>query len=99
LRDTFEGEQNSQGRNHWKGNLLSNACRVDQNIRSTIFLKNSSHATLYSTSITDINLEEVNGDGVAGLFVKFSGRDVAELLISIKEHHIAGTGLNACLSN
>ncbi len=82
-----------------EGNLLSNACRVDQHIRSTIFLKHGFHATLDSTSITDINLEEVDGDAVSSLLVKFSSRNVAELLVGIEEDYIAGTGLNACLSN
>ena len=48
---------------------------------------------------TDIDLEEIDWDGGTGLLMEFSSRDVAELLVGIKEDHIASTGLNACLSD
>jgi hypothetical protein len=70
------------------GNLLGNACRVDQDIRSTIFLQNGLHATLNGTSITDIDLEEIDWDGGTGLLVEFSSRDVAELLVGIEQDHV-----------
>src|ERR1700733_8085996 len=80
-------------------NLLCNASRIDQDIRSSVLVNHCLDGILNRTTITNINLEEFNWNGISSQLVKLSGGLIAQLLVSIKNNKGLSTSLNTSTSH
>jgi hypothetical protein len=76
----------------WK-DLLSNASRVDKNVRSTELVDDRVNSLDDGTSITNINPVELNRESTQCM--KFGRRFVSQVLVSVKNYDGLGSSLGA----
>lgn len=72
---------------------VGNTGSVDQDVGSTVELDNGVNSSVDGSTVTDIDLEE--GDGETRLLVQLSGGGVAQLLVGIEDDDGLGTSLGA----
>ena len=76
--------------------ILSDTSRIDDNIWSTILGDDVLDGLFDGPSIANIDLGELDGNGLASQIVQLSAGDVAELLVGIKDNEGLCASLNAC---
>ena len=80
-------------------NLLSNACGVDQDIRSSMSINNSLDCIGNSVLIADVNLSKFDWDLRACELVQLSSGGVTKILVGVKDDNGLSTGLDAGASH